>query len=300
MNIVTPPIPQAASARADRAIRLAATLTTAYLALTLWPMAGYYRHTGSAGPMAAHLAALAVAALAVTWARRTALADWLPLLLGPLLYIELRWLVAGAGRPHADALVLRWEAVVFPSNPSATWAPAHANLALSELLHAAYASYYLLVYVPPALLYLRGRREDFARTMLALALVYGACFITYVIFPVDGPRFLVGAAAAPAGPVRSFVLQLLQVGSSRGTAFPSSHIAASVVASLAALRADRGVGVVVTLLTVGLTLGTVYGGFHYGVDAVAGLLTGVSAWGVASWVWHTRLAPGEQSATAAR
>lgn len=300
MNIVTPPTSQAAGARADRAIRLTATLTTAYLALTLWPMAAYWRGTGSAGPLSAHLAALAIAGLALTRGRRTALADWLPLLLGPLLYIELRWLVAGAGRPHADALVMRWEAVLFHSNPSATWAPAHPSLALSELLHASYASYYLLVYLPPALLWVRGRREGFARTMLGLALVYGVCFITYMLFPVDGPRFLVGAAAAPAGPVRSFVLQLLQVGSSRGTAFPSSHIAASVVASLAALGAQRPVGVAVTLLTLGLTLGTVYGGFHYGVDALAGLLTGFAAWGAASWLWHTRLAPGEQSATAAR
>src|SRR5207244_2602546 len=105
-------------------------------------------------------------------------------------------------------------------------------------------------------LYLRGRREPFARTMLALTLVYGVCFSAYLFFPVDGPRFLFGAAAAPDGPVRAFVLRLLAAGSSRGTAFPSSHVAASVVAAACALQWQRPVGIVVAVLAAGLTIST--------------------------------------------
>ena len=37
----------------------------------------------------------------------------------------------------------------------------------------------------------------FTHTMLAMTLVYGACFITYALFPVDGPRYLTGPALAP-------------------------------------------------------------------------------------------------------
>jgi membrane-associated phospholipid phosphatase len=135
--------------------------------------------------------------------------------------------------------------------------------------------------------------------MLALAIVYGICFITYLMFPVDGPRFVVGAAAAPEGPIRAFVLELLRAGSSRGTAFPSSHVAAALVAALAALSTQRRVGVAVTLLTAGLALGTVYGGFHYAVDALAGVATGSIAWLVAGALWSTLADAGEQSATAA-
>jgi membrane-associated phospholipid phosphatase len=114
--------------------------------------------------------------------------------------------------------------------------------------------------------------------MLALTIVYGACFITYAFFPVDGPRYLVGPAAAPDGPIRSFVLQLLDRGSSRGTAFPSSHVAASVVSALCALRFQRGVGVVVAVVTTALTVATVYGGFHYAVDALVGVMLGGLSW----------------------
>ena len=86
-------------------------------------------------------------------------------------------------------------------------------------------------------------------------------------------------------PVRNVVLHLLAAGSSRGTAFPSSHIAASVVASLCALQSGRRTGIAVSVLTAGLTAATVYGGFHYAVDAGAGLVVGVATWLLSRRVW---------------
>jgi membrane-associated phospholipid phosphatase len=301
MSVVPPLLPIAQRAPADRAIRIAGGIVAAYLAATLWPMTLYARSSQHTAPLLAHAAALAVA-LALVLSTRPALRelrDLLPLAAGPFLYVDLRWLIAGAGRPHADAIVQRWERVLFPGNPAATWAPAMPSVALSEALHLAYASYYFLVLVPALLLYLRGRREAYARTLLALALVYAVCFATYVVFPVDGPRFLVGPAAAPDGPVRSFVLRLLDAGSSRGTAFPSSHVAAAVVASLCALRFQRRVGYAVAILTAALTLGTVYGGFHYAVDSLVGAIVGVASWLAATAVWRARSTPGAQSASAA-
>ena len=129
-------------------------------------------------------------------------------------------------------------------------------------------------------------------------IAYSVCFITYAVFPVDGPRYLVGPAAAPDGPVRSFVLALLDRGSSRGTAFPSSHVAASLVSALCALRYQRKVGLVVTPFAVALVLATVYGGFHYAVDALVGVILGSLAW-LASIVLWRAASRGEHTATAA-
>ena len=114
-----------------------------------------------------------------------------------------------------------------------------------------------------------------------MVVVYAACFAMYALFPVDGPRFVRGPSMAQAGPIRTIVMRLLESGSSRGTAFPSSHVAASVVAALCALRHQRRTGLVVAILTVGLAIGAVYGGYHYGVDIVAGALTGLSAFAIA-------------------
>src|SRR5207237_54408 len=59
---------------------------------------------------------------------------------------------------------------------------------------------------------------------------------------------------------------------SLGAAFPSSHVAAAVVAAVCALRYWRRLGLVLTPFTLGLVLSVVYGQFHYAVDAVAGLI----------------------------
>ena len=301
MSAPTAAPPAHSPATADRTIGASLTLIAAYLVLTSWPAARDARATGDARVLAAHVALLALAAaLAVTThPRLRTVRDLVPLSVGAFLYVELRWLIPGLGRPHADARVVAWEHALFPSNPSATWATALPWRPASEALHLAYASYYLLVLVPPLLLYLRGRRLAYARTMLALVLVYAICFLTYLVFPVDGPRYLVGAASAPDGPVRTFVLHLLAAGSSRGTAFPSSHVAASVVASLCALRFQRPIGIVVAVSTLGLALGTVYGGFHYLVDALVGGIVGVVAWALASTLWRALSTPGAHSASAA-
>ena len=77
------------------------------------------------------------------------------------------------------------------------------------------------------------------------------------------------------------MLRVLASASSRGTAFPSSHVAASVVAAICALRFQGKLGWLVTALAVGLGLGAVYGGYHYGVDVAAGVVTGFVAAAVA-------------------
>lgn len=303
MNAASPPdhLSPSHTGYVHRVTRVADVLVVAYLVATVAPMAMYARATSHSLPLVAHLLALigSVAVLTARWPWARSVREWLPLIAGPFLYIELRWLIVGFGIPHADARVQGWESVLFAGNPSATWAPAMPVRWMSELLHAAYASYYLLIYLPPAVLYIRRRRADFAATLLALTFVYGLCFLTYLFFPVDGPRYLLGPAAAPDGPMRTFVLQLLHAGSSRGTAFPSSHVAASVVASLAALRFQRPVGMAVSTMTVGLALATVYGGFHYAVDALAGFVVGVAAWLLASALCRALSTPGEQSASAA-
>ncbi len=101
------------------------------------------------------------------------------------------------------------------------------------------------------------------------------------VMPVDEPRYLSGPSMAPAGPIRDLVLRVLASASSRGTAFPSSHVAASGVAAFCALRFQGTLGWLVTALAVGLGLGAVYGGYHYGVDGAAGAVTGFVAAAVA-------------------
>jgi membrane-associated phospholipid phosphatase len=286
---------------AERALQAAAALLSVYELAAVAPMINYTRISGAVGPLAVHALLLALSTTAALAPQRLPvwLRTWLLQIIGPLLYVELRWLIPGTALPHQDARVRGWEAALLHDDPSRTLAPRFHDVALSELFHLAYASYYALIYVPPVLLYLRGRRDEYAATILALAVTYAVCFAAYLVFPVDGPRFIGGPASAPDGPIRSAVLWLLALGSSRGTGFPSSHVAASVTASICALRYQPRVGAIVTAATALLVVATVYGGFHYGVDALAGLLTGALASAMGATLWRRLATDGAQSATAA-
>jgi membrane-associated phospholipid phosphatase len=102
------------------------------------------------------------------------------------------------------------------------------------------------------------------------------CYAVFLFFPVAGPRYafdLAHNAATEVGPAR-LAQWLLDRGDSWGAAFPSSHVAASVVATGMALRYWRPLGVALLLPTSGLVLAVVYGQFHYAIDALSGLLLG--------------------------
>jgi membrane-associated phospholipid phosphatase len=227
------------------------------------------------GHFALVAACLALSAPAVRGGPTRIVGDVLPLCVFPALYAELPALMAVLGSGYHDALIQGWEAAVFGGQPARDFAVAMPIPWLSELLHASYLAYYPLIVVPPLLLVLRRDRAALGQTMLALAAVYAVCWTIFVLFPVEGPRYLwPPPAAAPHGPVRAAALRILAAGSSRGAAFPSSHMTVSVVQTLLALRWQRRVGYALVVVTVLIGFGAVYGGFHYGIDMLAGALLG--------------------------
>jgi membrane-associated phospholipid phosphatase len=207
-------------------------------------------------------------------------ADWLPLLLIPLLYTELAVLNTSVhGGRYFDDVILGWESAIFGGQPSRDWAAAAPDLALSEPLHAAYLSYYFIIFVPALLLFLRGRREAFRFGVFAVMLSFFAHYLWFIFFPVQGPRYLFPPPGGDiaGGMFYQFAHQLLEAGSSQGAAFPSSHVGVSVTQTLVTMRYLPRLAPLVALLTLGLSLGAIYGGFHYAIDAVAGLLLGTIA-----------------------
>ncbi|MEX2526313.1 MAG: phosphatase PAP2 family protein [Gemmatimonadota bacterium] len=206
---------------------------------------------------------------------------WLPLILIPLLYAELPLLNQWVSPEVRDPLVLRWEAWAFPGNPALTLGGRWPWPVLSELLHLSYLSFYFMLIVPVLSLEFRGDQRAFDETMAALLLSVVLAFVCFWLLPVEGPRYrFPPPAGIPDGPVRALVLAILEGGSSRGTAFPSSHASVAVAQTLLALRHQPRLGAVLAVATVGLCFGAVYGGFHYAVDMLAGVILGILAAGV--------------------
>ncbi len=203
--------------------------------------------------------------------------DVLPLLVATAVaYGEVPALVASLGSRYHDATIQAWELLVFGGQPAHSLAGALPGLWLSELLHGGYMAFYVAVFLPPLLLYIRREQKGFAETVLTATVTWIICCAFFAVFPVQGPRYVWSAPPGIIeGPLRRTSLALLSAGSARGAAFPSLHMAASVSQTIMAWRWHRGaVRWLVTAVTLLVGVGAVYAGYHYALDMVAGALVG--------------------------
>lgn len=261
-------------------MRLAAVdrWTLGYLAFATVALASTAGHPPAAPAILAGYALLAAIAWSAPALRARGgaaafLAEFYPLLAAAGLYTAVGLVNRSAGVSH-DAVVQGWEEAIFGTQPSRRWIRAAPWPWLSWVLHAGYLSYYFVLAGAPLALWLSGRRDGARRVTLAMTAAFYLCYAIFLVFPVAGPRYVFPAAAnaATGTAIARFTHRLLEAGSAWGTAFPSSHVAVSLVAAGAALREWRALGAVLLAAASLLTLGTVYGQFHYAVDAAAGAL----------------------------
>ncbi len=259
-------------------------LIAVYLAVTFPPLVMGPWTVGHASLTAVHLIAMA----AFWWhasrgMERPSWVYWLAVAMIPLMYTEIAQLNQLIGSGYHDPLIMGWESAIFGS-PATELAAAIPNIVFSEVLHLCYLLYYPTIFLPPALLYYRRRTRQFEGAVLAVVATAAVCFAIFVYFPVQGPRYFGPPEGVPHGPVRGLTLAILESGSSRGAAFPSSHMAIATAQAMAQLRYHRPMGLIIALITVGIGVGAVYGGFHYAIDMSVGAVVGVV---VAGWVLRT-------------
>lgn len=251
--------------------------TVGYLAFATVMLLSSWRSrpTGATAILAAYALLAAVAVAAPALRRRGGvpgfLAEFYPLLAAVGLYSAVGLINRAAGVSH-DGAVQGWEHALFGGQPSREWIRAAPWAWLSWVLHAGYLSYYFILAGAPLGLWRSGRRAGARRVTLAMMATFYICYAAFLLFPVAGPRYLfpLAANAASDTAIARFMQQLLDNGAAWGTAFPSSHVAVSLVAAGVTVREWRPLGAVLLVAASLLTLGTVYGQFHYAVDAVAG------------------------------
>lgn len=178
-----------------------------------------------------------------------------------------------------DALIQRLDLSVFGVHLQAVWMPAMPQLWLSELLHFVYFLYYPLIAVPAIVLALQRRTGALREATLRLMVTYLACFLVYAAFPVDGPSCFVPRyqGAHMGGLFYRLVHGAIAMGDSRGTAFPSSHVAGAITAAcIAWLHFSRRVAWALSVQAAGVVLSTVYTQNHYAIDSLIGMVFALS------------------------
>ncbi len=216
------------------------------------------------------------------------LREWYPLATIPAFYWGVSPLTQMIRRGYFDDAVIRWENRLFKGQPSMFMSKHLPMIALSEVLHLCYFSYYAIVLSLPAVLYFQGRIGAFREVVFAECLAFNVCLICYIFLPVAGPRYVfekIGGQLAK-GFLHRLTHIILSMGSSKGTAFPSSHSAIAVVVLLYAMRYDTLAFIILCPFCVGLVIATVYGRFHYAVDTIAGTVLAGIIYGIAAALYR--------------
>jgi membrane-associated phospholipid phosphatase len=217
-----------------------------------------------------------------------------PLLLYGALYHESGLLNQMLVTGYLDPYFFRLEGRVFGGQPGLMFMERFPYLAVSEVLYAAYFSYYVMIGGVGVALFLKDR-EKFFHYVSIISFVFYVCSLLYIFLPVVGPRIVfepspvyrlpdnlglpAGLSEYPGavgrGPFCRIMAFIFRHFEAPGAAFPSSHVAVALCTlyfSNRYLTRIRGAHAVVVLL---LCLATVYGRYHYVVDVLAGVLVAV-------------------------
>ncbi|MGH7305085.1 MAG: phosphatase PAP2 family protein, partial [Candidatus Rokuibacteriota bacterium] len=191
------------------------------------------------------------------------LGDWYPLLIVTALYTEIGVVNLADGRAY-DRIVLGWEQALFGFQPAREWIRWSPSVWLSWVLYLGYLAYYPITAAAPLALWVTGQREAMLRAMTAIMATFYLCYVVFLLFPVVGPRHVFPAAdnAATQTAIAQLTARFLDHVAAWGAAFPSSHVAVSVAATVAAIREWRALGLLLIVPTALLALGSVYGQFH--------------------------------------
>lgn len=214
------------------------------------------------------------------------LRDWYPLSTIAIFYFEMGKLTQMVFQQYFDETVIRWEKRVFKGMPSLELSDRFPSIILSEILHLCYFSYYIIAVFLAAWLYFGGRIIPFQETVFAETLTFNLSLLCYPFLPATGPRYLFEKIQGKLSKGFFFRLthSIVSRGSSKGTAFPSSHVSLSVIVLLYALRYDSTAFLILLPMCIGLALGTVYGRFHYAIDAVVGAVLAGIVFGITTTI----------------
>lgn len=268
-------------------------VTCAYFAWLLTVIALFHFHLAHPARLfALHLGiAAGIAALATAAARwengflRFA-RHWYPLPLYIFCFEELQGLVHLIFPGWFDRWLIAFDYNFAGVHPS-VWFARFANPPLNDFMQFAYMTYFLYLVILPAILYLQRDRLAFWTVMTSTAIAHDSVYLIAVLFPVESPYYSLASLhiqALRGGFFTAAIDFIERFGRVHGAAFPSAHVAGSMVAMLAARRYRPWLFWTCLPFFICMCVATVYGRYHYVADVLAGIAVGSIGWAAGQWL----------------
>jgi membrane-associated phospholipid phosphatase len=236
-----------------------------------------------------------------------------PVLLYAGLFAETGWLNQMFIHGFLDPVVISWEQALFRCQPSLVLMQKFPFLLLSELLYAAYFSYYIMIGGVGFALYLKNGRQFF-HYVSVVSFVFYICYAIFIFVPVIGPPVFVREilsyslpdnlqslappesypAAIKTGIFFKLMKWIYRVFEAPGAAIPSSHVAIAICTLSFSFRYLRRIRWIHFVFVVLLCIATVYCRYHYVCDVLAGILTAALFIPLGDWLFN-RLDSGGRS-----
>jgi membrane-associated phospholipid phosphatase len=229
--------------------------------------------------------AIAVLALLAPFIRPDApavfrfLRTFYPQILLPLFFEESIILSAEIMRGFAfDGLIAGADKALFGFQPSRRFHQSLAGIpAINEMMFGGYFLYYVLFAVTPWLPWLRGRRDIAEREIFVYVSMMAIIFTWYLFFRVEGPKYWfddlrsAGYSEFSGGMFVNFFQGVFRSTRLDGAAFPSTHVAFSLLMTIYATRISRRLLWFYVPAFLLIASATVYIYAHYFTDILGGI-----------------------------
>ncbi|MCB5230797.1 MAG: phosphatase PAP2 family protein [Candidatus Cloacimonas sp.] len=178
-----------------------------------------------------------------------------------------------------DPFFMKIDQWMFGYQPVVEWGLRYENnVFVQEILYFAYFTYYILFPGVGLLVYFK-KRESFVKYTFTVVFSFYACYLTYLILPVVGGRYFPElaeiATTYKGGPFRHIMAFIYTHSNHFGSAFPSSHVALAITATIAAGHYFGKLGYYLSPIPILIMIATVFCHYHYFIDVIFGVIYGV-------------------------
>lgn len=188
-----------------------------------------------------------------------------------------------------DPYLAEWEFRLFGFQPSVAFSKYYHSIWMVEIMSFAYLSYFLMI--PGFCLYLFFQNSlKLERSVFLIVTSFLIFYLFFLIFPASGPQFYFynDYQQLPEGGIIKSLLRWIQsLGEGPTAAFPSSHVAISLIILWLSFKYARPVFFIALPVSILLCFSAVYIKAHYVIDVIAAFVAVPVVFKISDSLWET-------------